>query len=358
MIKSFKRTALRAGEVFSVSSRVADSRWRRRRLAILCYHGVAIDDEDQWDPRFTVSSEILERRLRLLRERSYNVLPLGEAVTRLYAGTLPPRSAAITFDDGCYDFYHRACPLLRKYDLPATVYLTTFYCYHPKPVFGMFCYYLMWKGRSTFPGGRLMDLPYEPDLATEAGRMEAAADIIASAEKRRLELAEKDAVAEELARQLGVDYQAVTGRRILQLMRPEEVAELARAGVDIQLHTHRHRTPRDRGLFMREIADNRRSIRDITGSDEGKQHFCYPNGDIAPEFPGWLNEQQVISATTCKSGLASPDDNPLLLPRVVDSCGLNEHEFESWVSGVSEAMAVPMRTLGQSAARSGARAKA
>jgi peptidoglycan/xylan/chitin deacetylase (PgdA/CDA1 family) len=351
MVKTFKRAALRAGQVFSVPTRVAESRWRKCRLAILCYHGIAIDDEHKWDPRLNISPEILESRFRMLRDGRYNVLALGEAVNRLYAGTLPPKSVAITFDDGCYDFYNRAYPLLRKYELPATVYLTTFYCYHPKPVFGMFCYYLMWKGRQTFPGGRLMDLPYEPDLSTEAGRMKAAADIVGLAEKRCADLAEKDALAEDLARQLGVDYQAVMGKRILQLMRPEEVAQLASEGLDVQLHTHRHRTPRDRGLFMREITDNRRSIREITGSDELKRHFCYPNGDIAPEFPAWLKEQDVISATTCKSGLASPDDDPLLLPRIVDTCGLNEHEFESWVSGVSEAAAIRLRIFGKSAAR-------
>src|SRR5438270_4648124 len=176
MVKSFKRAALKAGQVFSMPSRVAESRWRQRRLAILCYHGVAIDDEHEWDPRFNISPEILERRLCMLRDRQYNILGLGEAVKRLYDGTLPPKSVAITFDDGCYDFYNRSYPLLRKYKMPATVYLTTFYCQHPKPVFGMFCYYLMWKGRHTFRGGRLSDLSYEPGLSTEAGRMKAAGD--------------------------------------------------------------------------------------------------------------------------------------------------------------------------------------
>jgi len=273
----------------------------------------------------------------VLRDERYTVLALGDAIRRLYDGTLPPRSVTITFDDGGYDFYCRAYPLLRKYELPATVYLTTFYCCHPKPIFGMFCYYLMWKGRHTFPGGRLMDLDYEPDLSSEAGRMKAAGAIVAAAKDR--EQAEKDAMAEELARQLRVDYQAIAEKRILQLMRPEEVGRIAQDGIDIQLHTHRHRTPRNRDLFLREIADNRRAIREMTGSDEHTRHFCYPSGDHAPEFLPWLREEKVISATTCESGLASPDSHPLLLPRIVDTCGLDESEFESWVSGVRAAIA-------------------
>jgi peptidoglycan/xylan/chitin deacetylase (PgdA/CDA1 family) len=132
-------------------------------------------------------------------------------------------------------------------------------------------------------------------------------------------------------------------------MKPEEVAELARKGLDIQLHTHRHRMPRDRDLFVRELVDNRRFIREMTGSDATLRHFCYPSGDYAAEFLPWLREQDVVSATTCKSGLASPEEDPLLLPRVIDTCGLNEQEFESWLSGVSEAVATPLR------ARSGTR---
>jgi peptidoglycan/xylan/chitin deacetylase (PgdA/CDA1 family) len=338
MVKSLKRAGLKIGRSLSLLSRVAGSRWRQNRLAILCYHGVSIDDEHEWDPRFNVSPAILESRFRLLREHQYHVLGLGEAVARLYDGSLPPRSVVLTFDDGCYDFYCRAYPLLRKYELPATVYLSTFYCYHPKPVFGMFCYYLMWKGRHSFPGGRLMDLPYEPDLHTESGRMKAAADVIAGIEKSSADLAEKDAAAETLARQLGVDYEAVTARRILQAMRPQEIAQLAQEGLDIQLHTHRHRTPRDRDLFLREIADNRSAIRMMTGSDERTRHFCYPNGDYAPEFQEWLSGQGVVTATTCQGGLASRQHHPLVLPRIVDTCGLNDLEFESWVSGVSEAV--------------------
>lgn len=337
MIKGIKKAVLQAGKFVALQPRVANSNWRGQRLAILCYHCISVDDEHEWDPRFTISPATLEQRFRLLRDERYNVLGLGEAVKRLYDGTLPPRSVAITFDDGGYDFYKQAWPLLRKFSFPATVYLTTFYCYHRKPIFGMLCYYLMWKGRNSFPGGRLKGLSYEPDLSTEASRMRAAAEVIAEAEGRGLRQEEKDAVAEELAGQLRVDFQAILDKRILQLMNPEEVAHLASEGLDIQLHTHRHRTPLDRDLFVRELLDNRRYIREMTGSDEHTTHFCYPSGVHMPEFLPWLTEQKVVSATTCESGLASVKSNPLLLPRIVDTSCLSELEFESWISGVSEA---------------------
>ena len=49
------------------------------------------------------------------------------------------------------------------------------------------------------------------------------------------------------------------------LMNPQEISEIAKDGVDVQLHTHRHRTPDDEALFQREIEDNRRGIESLTG---------------------------------------------------------------------------------------------
>jgi peptidoglycan/xylan/chitin deacetylase (PgdA/CDA1 family) len=324
-LKLLKRSLLSALKGLGVSYLVGNSRWRQNRLAILCYHSVSLDDEHLWDPRCYVPLELLEQRLQLLKDLRCRVLPLGEALERLYQGKLEPRSVAITFDDGTYDFYSRAWPRLKRYGYPATVYLTTYYCYHPRPVFGMFCYYLMWKGRKS-----------RPDLATEAGRANAASDFIAQAEKRGLSVDEKDQLAERIARELKVDYDAILRKRILQLMTPAEVSELVSQGLDVQLHTHRHRTPRDRDLFAREINENREAIEQMAGNGSRPVHFCYPSGVCSPEFLPWLKELDVVSATTCQAGLASRSDHPLMLPRVVDTCGLSPLELEAWILGVRE----------------------
>ncbi len=48
--------------------------------------------------------------MRALEESGAAVLPLGEAVERLYTDDLPDRTVAFIFDDGHYDFYARAFP--------------------------------------------------------------------------------------------------------------------------------------------------------------------------------------------------------------------------------------------------------
>lgn len=303
---------------------------------ILCYHGVSFEDEHEWDAAYYVPAQLLEARLRFLRDRGYCVLPLGEALQRLYAGELPAKSVAITFDDGTSDFYLKAWPLLKRYEMPATVYLTTYYCGRQAPVFGMFCHYLMYKGRTSYRGGPLPLLKDRPDLTSPTGRKRAADTVVDSAERMGLPQKEKDALVRELAVALGVDYEALLARRILQLMNPSEVAQLAREGADIGLHTHRHRLPKDPGLLAKEIEDNRRAIREMIG-DRPLVHFCYPNGEYDLAMLPWLERQGIESATTCDSGLASMQTNRLLLPRIVDHSGLSGAEFEGWLSGLSEA---------------------
>src|SRR5688572_28900359 len=96
-----------------------------------------------------MSAACLESRLRMLRDGGYNVLALGAAVDALSRGTLPPRSVVLTFDDGMYDFRVNAAPLLQRYGFPATVYLTTYYSDYQRPIFDVFCSYVLWKGRKS-----------------------------------------------------------------------------------------------------------------------------------------------------------------------------------------------------------------
>ncbi|MBV9317047.1 MAG: hypothetical protein JOZ34_06245, partial [Gammaproteobacteria bacterium] len=83
---------LRAAEYSGVNGVMLGSGWRGRRLLIICWHHVSLDDEHLWNPGLCVSAATLRSRLELLRATRCNVLPLGEALTRLRAGSLPERA--------------------------------------------------------------------------------------------------------------------------------------------------------------------------------------------------------------------------------------------------------------------------
>ena len=306
---------LRATGVFSAADRLR----RRDTLLILCYHGISIRDEHEWECGLYLTPEQFRDRLRWLREADANVLPLGEALERLEKRSLPPRSVALTFDDGFYDFYRHAVPLLAEFGYPCTVYLTTFYCDYRLPIFNLAINYILWKSGGT-------------GAANLEFRLNEVRRYVEEARGKKLDTAARDAAARQCAESHGVDYDSMLRDRLFQIMSPDEVCMAAKKGFDVQLHTHRHRTPLDRELFVREIRDNSRRIEEITG--RAPRDFCYPSGVTAPEFLPWLRECGVASATTCEPGLVNEHSERLLLPRYLDGGGVERIDFEGWLSGV------------------------
>jgi len=336
MLKEMKIAVLRQSRRMGLTARVARSAWRRRRLLVLCYHGISLDDEHQWDPDLYMSPERFRERLDLLRAGGYEVLALADAVPLLLEGRLPAKAVSITFDDGMHDFYARAYPILREFRYPATLYLTTYYCHDQRPVFDLVCSYILWKGlRRELDGAEFLG---EPGILRLGSRAECSAvfgRIYRRVREAGLSADAKDELARRLAARLEVDYERIRSLRIVHLMTPQEVRAVAAGGVDVQMHTHRHRTPRDRTEFVREIRENRTAIAAMTGSGAGVEHFCYPSGDYDLRFLPWLREEGVKTATTCHAGFAGSLSEPLLLPRVLDCSGLSSVEFEGWLSGVS-----------------------
>lgn len=331
LLRDVKLVTLKAVEAVRLDEWVLASAWRRERLLILCYHGISLEDEHLWDSQLYMPRELLRARFQMLRDFRANVLGLNEALERLFAGTLPPRSIVLTFDDGNYDFYRIAAPTLKEFGLPATLYLTTYYSEYNRPVFDVAASYLLWKAR-----GRRLSWPeiFGPEFEiTDSTRTFAWQAVLDSAKRDQLSALQKDGLLRELCVRTGIDYDAFCAKRLFHLMTPHEVAEIAAGGVDIQLHTHRHRTSVNRDLFLREIDENRAKIEQSTL--RGANHFCYPGGFHLPEFQEWLRARDIASATTCKPDLASRDMNRMLLPRVVDHTELTDAEFRAWFTGVA-----------------------
>ena len=330
--KRLASTAFRTMRSLGAFSVSAGSRRRNNSLLILCYHGISLEDEHKWLPLLYITPEQFRQRLALLRRVNASVLPLDEALVRLQAGALPPRSVTITFDDGFYDFLHHGLPLLSEFGYPATVYLTTHYCDHRLPIIGLMLDYLLWKSQRQFISLPDYGVTETASIGNYSERQKVVARVLGWAERQGLHTLEKDEVARSIATRLGLPYESLLQRRMLQIMDASEVKQVANAGIDIQLHTHRHRTPRDRSLFLKEVEDNRNRIIDLTG--KVPIHFCYPSGDYSPEFFGWLNGYGIKSATTCEMGLALPTSESMRLPRLLDHTDLHPLRFESAVSGL------------------------
>lgn len=91
-------------------------------VPILMYH--YINAEEPLRSKLGVSPQSFERQMRFLRERRYNIMPLTELADLIRDKKgLPPRTVAVTFDDGYLDNYTNAYPVLKKYNIPATIFV-------------------------------------------------------------------------------------------------------------------------------------------------------------------------------------------------------------------------------------------
>ena len=80
---------------------------------------------DERYPSTNISLAAFRGQLQFLRDEGFTVLTLGEALTRFDRGTLEPSTAVLTVDDGYASFLTGAMPLLREFDMPATLFVST-----------------------------------------------------------------------------------------------------------------------------------------------------------------------------------------------------------------------------------------
>ena len=96
----------------------------QKRALVLMYHRVYSPLSDPWD--LSVSTDNFEAQVKFLKE-NYTIVSTGELVRQLESGRLKNRLLALTFDDGYLDNYTSAKPVLEKYAVPATFFITDSY---------------------------------------------------------------------------------------------------------------------------------------------------------------------------------------------------------------------------------------
>jgi peptidoglycan/xylan/chitin deacetylase (PgdA/CDA1 family) len=91
-------------------------------LPIAMYHSVApVVPEGN---RLIVSVKTFERQMAFLKKNGYNAVTLDEAARMINEkNRIPARTIVLTFDDGNRDNYTYAFPILKKYRIPATIFI-------------------------------------------------------------------------------------------------------------------------------------------------------------------------------------------------------------------------------------------
>ncbi len=98
------------------------------RVPILMYHYISEPPPgaDRYRIDLSVTPQDFERQLRYLATNGYTTISLYDLYAHLSLGrALPPKPIVLTFDDGYRDHYEHAFPLLQKYGMRATFFITT-----------------------------------------------------------------------------------------------------------------------------------------------------------------------------------------------------------------------------------------
>ena len=88
--------------------------------AILCYHGIDLSSSKKYNMRF-VSKKSLENQFRFMK-KYFNVISVDDFFDQKFETS--KFNIAITFDDGYKNNYRYAFPLIEKYQIPCSFYIT------------------------------------------------------------------------------------------------------------------------------------------------------------------------------------------------------------------------------------------
>lgn len=285
------------------------NRWRQR-LTILIYHRV-LSERDVLRPGEPDVAEF-DWQMELVA-RAFNVLPLREAIGRLAGGRLPPRAAAVTFDDGYADNLLLALPILRERGVPATVFVATGFlnggCMFNDAVI---------EAVRCLPSGPI-DLS-----ALEITPKAAPASIVDESDRRALidallpyfKHASLERRADLLAR---VEAWSPGSCPADLMMSDEQVRELHSAGVEIGAHTVNHPILRELSPAdaQAEIAQSKQYLEGLIGTPVTL--FAYPNGRRGEDYDETHVEQvrnlRFAGAVSTHAGAAGAGSDPYQLPR-------------------------------------------
>lgn len=279
------------------------------RAAILLFHRIAVVDEGALGPdrQLSVSPAAFEKVIAGVAS-DFRPLPLAAVVESLAGGTeLPERTIVVTFDDGFRDTLTAALPVLARYGVPATVYVTTGFIDGSVPPYeyaiasilrSVPALDLTWEG-----------VPYHWILATADDRERCYREIKAIGKPLSRE------GREELVRRLAPTQG--TQHRARLYMTPDELGALARSDlIEIGAHTHSHLLlpALEPGVARADIEQGRRVLEDMIGGPV--RHFSYPYGGHDERVIRVVRRLRFASAVTTRHAMVSARPAVHALPRI------------------------------------------
>jgi peptidoglycan/xylan/chitin deacetylase (PgdA/CDA1 family) len=256
----------------------------------------------------------------------YRVVSLEEVCRGLRDPQVSEPGVAITFDDGYRSAYTDAFPILQKYRLPATIYVT-FDCVETGEVAW---YDRVFLAMAVAPSGEVQldfDGPWSVQLNSHEDRLRAALEIVAYL--RALPNLKRQECCALLEKRIALPRNELSGR----VLTWQQIHTMQEAGVSFGSHTLTHPVvsrlaPAE---LVVELSESKRLLEEKLGTPV--TDFAFPFGkesDCSVAAVEQLSRCGYRSAVTTVSGANTPQVSPFELRRlqVGDDESLARFAFE------------------------------
>lgn len=290
---------------------------KNHRAVFLFYHRFRRPGEGAKDLLPRLDCEEFDRQMAYLK-KTYEIVSLDDSATLLWEGKGFRRpSIILSIDDGYRDNYTLAYPIIRKHDLPITIFLTAGFIGGDA---GLWLDDIEYALRSAACQGFSLEKVLgkeRVDISNQEGKKDAEKKLYAALVKKGKR--ERQDALRELFSVLDVPEPSVSGRERI-MMNWEEVNEMAANGVDFGAHSVSHSflpaMPPDEA--KREILDSKRIIEEKTGRTV--RHFAIPNGkndDFSLELTEFCKEAGFDTVVTTEPGVVGCFSDPYSLARIL-----------------------------------------
>lgn len=284
-------------------------RERSGLLRVLTYHRV---DKPEARPYLSpvlrsASPETFDAQMRMVASR-YHPISIPHLLEFYSSGTpLPARAVLVTFDDAYCDFEEHAWPVLKRYGIPATVFVPTGFPDHPERQ--------LWWDQLFYALTRTA----RAGIDTPAGYFALASDTERTVAFKRLRTYVKTLPHERAMAWVDEVCQALDAPPLERnsILGWDALRKLAQEGVTLGAHTRTHPLVNRVSLAeAREEAVN--SLRDLEREiGQVPPIFAYPSGGFTEEIAqGLAAEGFKLGFTTVRGLNVLSKAHPLLLRRI------------------------------------------